>query len=68
VSGHDHSHGPTVSAGGAHRGRRLVVLAVTTTVLVAEMVGSAVTGRLALLADAEHMFTDVAGILLAPSR
>ncbi|WP_143447383.1 cation diffusion facilitator family transporter, partial [Kineosporia sp. R_H_3] len=65
MSGHDHNHGPTVSAGGAHRGRLLAVLAVTTTVLVAELIGSAVTGSLALLADAGHMFTDVAGILLA---
>ena len=65
VSGHDHHHGPTVSAGGANRGRLLAVLGVTTTVLVAELIGSAVTGSLALLADAGHMFTDVAGILLA---
>jgi cobalt-zinc-cadmium efflux system protein len=43
----------------------LVVLAITVVVLIAELVGSAVTGSLALLADAGHMFTDVAGILLA---
>ena len=48
-----------------HRGRLLTVLGITATVLVAELVGSAVTGSLALLADAGHMFTDVAGILLA---
>ena len=65
MSGHDHSHGPTVSAGGMHRRRLLVVLGITSTVLVAELIGAAVTGSLALLADAGHMFTDVAGILLA---
>jgi cobalt-zinc-cadmium efflux system protein len=65
VSEHNHNHGPTVSAGGANRGRLLAVLAVTTTVLVTELSGSVVTGSLALLADAGHMFTDVAGILLA---
>jgi cobalt-zinc-cadmium efflux system protein len=54
-----------VSAGRAHRGRLLVVLALTSTVLVAEVVGARVTGSLALLADAGHMLTDVAGILLA---
>jgi len=64
-SGHSHSHGPTVSAGAAHRGRLLVVLAITVVVLVVEVVGAAVTGSLALLADAGHMLTDVAGILLA---
>jgi cobalt-zinc-cadmium efflux system protein len=60
-----HSHGPSASAGGAHRKRLLIVLALTGTVLVAEVVGALMTGSLALLADAGHMFTDVAGILLA---
>jgi cobalt-zinc-cadmium efflux system protein len=62
--GAGHNHVP-VSAGAAHRGRLLVVLAVTTAVLVAELVGAWLTGSLALLADAGHMFTDVAGLLLA---
>lgn len=65
MSDHSHSHGPSISAGGMHRGRLLTVLGITTTVLVAELVGAKVTGSLALLADAGHMFTDVAGILLA---
>jgi cobalt-zinc-cadmium efflux system protein len=63
--GAGHSHGPSVSAGGRHRRRMLVVLALTTTVLVAEVIGGWITGSLALLADAGHMFTDVAGITLA---
>lgn len=63
--GAGHSHGPSVSAGGRHRSRMLVVLALTTTVLVAEVIGGWITGSLALLADAGHMFTDVAGITLA---
>lgn len=63
--GAGHSHGPTVSAGGQHRGRLLIVLGLTTTVLVAELIGGWLTGSLALLADAGHMFTDVAGISLA---
>ena len=60
--GHDHGHG---SAGGAHRSRLLVVLAIQATVLVVEVIGARVTGSLALLADAGHLLTDVAGILLA---
>ena len=60
-----HHHGPATSAGARNRSRLLVVLAVTATVLVVELVGAAVTGSLALLADAGHMFTDVAGIALA---
>lgn len=65
VSGYDHSHGPSISAGGMHRKRLLIVLGITSTVLVAELVGARVTGSLAPLADAGHMFTDVAGIVLA---
>jgi len=65
VGGHGHGHGGSVSAGGAHRRRLVVVLGITTTVLVAEVVGGLLTGSLALLADAGHMFTDAAGIGLA---
>lgn len=61
--GHDHGHG--VSAAAEHRGRLLAVLGITAVVLVAEVIGSILTGSLALLADAGHMFTDVAGITLA---
>lgn len=65
MSGPGHSHGPRTSAGGAHRRSLVLVLVITTAVLILELVGSAVTGSLALLADAGHMATDVAGILLA---
>ncbi len=61
--GHGHGHG--LSAGGLHRSRLLTVLGITSVVLVAEIIGAALTGSLALLADAGHMFTDVAGITLA---
>jgi cobalt-zinc-cadmium efflux system protein len=60
--GHDHSH----ATGRAEDRRRLrVVLAVTATVLVVEVVGWLVTGSLALLADAGHMLTDAAAVVLA---
>ncbi len=61
--GHDHAAGAAALAD--HRGRLAAVLVVTLTVLVVEVVGAFVTGSLALLADAAHMLTDVAGLSLA---
>jgi cation diffusion facilitator family transporter len=60
--GHGHDHG-TAAAG--HRGRLAVVLGLTVAVLVAEVIGAALSGSLALLADAGHMATDALGIGLA---
>ena len=62
--GHGHSHAPA-TAGGAHRRRLVVVLVLTLAVLAAEVVGAALSGSLALLADAGHMATDAAGLALA---
>jgi cobalt-zinc-cadmium efflux system protein len=59
--GHAYVH----SAGSRNSRRLTVVLGLTTSYLVAEIVGGIVTGSLALLADAGHMFTDVAGLGLA---
>jgi cobalt-zinc-cadmium efflux system protein len=60
--GHDHGH----AAGRAEdRARLRVVLAVTGVVLVVELVGAWLAGSLALLADAGHMATDAASIVLA---
>lgn len=62
--GHDHGH----SHGGgraADRARLRLVLAITGTVLVVELVGAWLAGSLALLADAGHMATDTAAIVLA---
>ena len=60
--GHGHSHG---TATGAHRNRLLGVLAITVSVMVAEVIGGLISGSLALLADAGHMLTDAAGVGLA---
>jgi len=60
--GHGHGHGSDLAD---HRGRLGVVLAITLTVLVAEVVGAVISGSLALLADAGHMLTDVAGLVMA---
>jgi cobalt-zinc-cadmium efflux system protein len=62
--GHDHGAAGTGSTPGQRR-RLAVALAITTAVLVAEVVGAAVTGSLALLVDAGHMLTDAGGLLLA---
>jgi cobalt-zinc-cadmium efflux system protein len=60
--GHDHDH----AAGRAEDRLRLrLVLAITCSVLVVELVGAWVAGSLALLADAGHMATDAAAIVLA---
>ncbi len=42
-----------------------MVLGITTTILAVEVVGALVSGSLALLADAAHMLTDAAGLLIA---
>jgi cobalt-zinc-cadmium efflux system protein len=60
---HDHDHGVNASAG--HRRPLAVVLAISSTILVVEVIGAIVSGSLALLADAGHMLTDVAGLTLA---
>jgi cobalt-zinc-cadmium efflux system protein len=57
-----HAHGTPATA---NRGRLVVVFALTLAVFVVELVGGYVSNSLALLADAGHMFTDVAGIGLA---
>lgn len=56
--GHSHGHAPP-------RRRLLVVLALTAAVMVVEAVVAWTSGSLALLADAGHLLTDVAAIILA---
>ena len=55
----------TESASKRHQRALAVTLALTAAYLVAEIVGGVLTGSLALLADAGHMFTDVGGLALA---
>jgi cobalt-zinc-cadmium efflux system protein len=47
------------------QGRLRTVLIITIMVLIAEVIGAAASGSLALLADAGHMLSDVAGLTLA---
>jgi cobalt-zinc-cadmium efflux system protein len=62
VSGHQHGH---LGAGATHRRPLAIVLAISSTILVVEVVGAVISGSLALLADAAHVLTDVAGLTLA---
>ncbi len=57
-----HAHG---SAAGEHRNRLVSVFLLTLTVFVVQLIGGLAANSLALLADAGHNFTDVAGIGLA---
>jgi len=60
--GHDHSHA-IVNSG---RARPLwFALGLTTAFMVTEVVASLVTGSLALLSDAAHMFTDAAALAVS---
>ena len=59
ASGHKHD------VAGSNRARLGVALAITATVLGAEVVGAWLTGSLALLVDAGHMLTDAGGLLMA---
>lgn len=57
-----HQH---AGAGAKHRSRLAIVFGLTALYLVAEVLGAFWTNSLALLADAAHMLTDVAGLGLA---
>ena len=60
--GHGHGHG--VPAAGQRRALT-VVLGISSAILAAEVAGGLLSGSLALLADAGHMLSDVAGLGLA---
>jgi len=57
---HEHAHGSTTN-----RKRLVIAFAITSTVLVAEVIGAIWTGSLALLVDAGHMLTDAGGLGVA---
>ena len=57
-----HSHG---APGPGQRRALSVVLGISAVILAAEVAGAVLSGSLALLADAGHMLSDVAGLALA---
>lgn len=58
---HTHSH----SGQDTNRKRLMAAFAVTAIFMVAEVIGGWISGSLALLADAGHMLTDAAALLMA---
>lgn len=62
-----HDHAP--AAGGirsaGHRRLLTISLCLTATIMLVQVVGAVLTGSLALLADAAHMFTDASALLIA---
>ena len=59
------SHGHITSAGSRNKKSLAIVFGLTSFYLIVEIIGGLWTGSLALLADAGHMLTDVAGVGLA---
>lgn len=66
--GHGHSHIHNHAHGDLRRlslRRMLIVAGITLVVFLAELIGGVISGSLALLADAGHMLTDSAGLVMA---
>ena len=60
-----HSHNHSHSHSATSRKRLIAALTVTLSILVAELIGAALSNSLALLADAGHMAVDSIGLLTA---
>ncbi len=60
-----HDHAPRGIRAGGPRRLLALSLAITATVLVVQVIGAVLTGSLALLADAGHMFTDSSALVVA---
>ncbi|WP_256742392.1 cation transporter, partial [Cronobacter sakazakii] len=63
---HSHSHEPHEhSHNNSNSKRLLIAFLITAIFMVLEIAGGLLSGSLALLADAGHMFTDAAALLVA---
>lgn len=61
-----HDHAPASGVrGGSNRRLLAISLGITSTVFVVQVVGAILSGSLALLADAAHMLTDAAALVIA---
>lgn len=67
MAGHDHSHthGSGGQGGESNQGRLAVALCITLAVFVCQVIGSLLTGSLALLFDSAHVLTDAGGLAMA---
>ncbi len=64
-AGHAHGHTPDAPASRSASRRLSAAVAITGSVLVAELVAASLSGSLALAADAGHMAVDSTGLLVA---
>ncbi len=62
---HDHAQGSTGVRGATNRRLLAISLGITSVVMVVQVVGAIFSGSLALLADAAHMLTDAAALVIA---
>ena len=63
--GHSHSHGHSHGTASTTRTRLAIAFGITAVIVVAQTVGSIVTGSLALLTDTAHALVDASGLLIA---
>lgn len=64
--GHDHSHSHVPQTADRGMRRRLVIaFGITAIIVIAQAVGSVITGSLALLTDTAHAAADASGLLVA---
>lgn len=66
--GAGHNHGPAADEAGHpgdFRKKLWIAFSITATIVVAQAVGSIITGSLALLTDTAHAITDASGLLVA---
>lgn len=66
-AGHNHGPTPEETAGlpGDYRKKLWAAFGITATIVIAQAVGSVVTGSLALLTDTAHAIADASGLLVA---
>ncbi|MBN7794900.1 cation transporter [Microbacterium esteraromaticum] len=62
---HDHAPAPGGIRGAGNRRLLAISLALTATIMVVQVIGAILSGSLALLADAAHMFTDSSALVIA---
>ena len=62
---HEHAHDLSPELGGATGNKLLLSILITSATLVAEVVGGLLTGSLALLSDAAHVFLDIFALALS---
>ena len=62
--GSNHDHGSAAVREG-HQKKLIMALALTGSFMIAEVIGAWITGSLALLSDASHMFTDTAALAIS---